>query len=137
MRNPTLVQFQIIPILLATAFAANAEPEMDAAPDEGTTFNLSLRFAVNLAIENNLGIEVARRGLWREALYRWQRAIDLDPTYAPAWNNLGIAFEYEGRFDEAREAYETALDLDPNNFLIEQNYDLFLEVNDRVNQNTR
>ena len=83
------------------------------------------------------GIEVARRGLWQEALYRWQRAIDLDPTYAPAWNNLGIAFEREGRFDEAREAYETALDLDPDNFMIEQNYDLFLEVNDRVNQNTR
>ena len=83
------------------------------------------------------GIEVARRGLWREALYRWQRAINLDPTYAPAWNNLGIAFEHEGRFDEAREAYETALDLDPDNFMIEQNYDLFLEVNDRVNQNPR
>ena len=83
------------------------------------------------------GIEVARRGLWREALYRWQRAIDLDPTYAPAWNNLGIAFEQEERFDEAREAYETALDLDPDNFMIEQNYDLFLEVNDRVSQNSR
>ncbi len=83
------------------------------------------------------GIEVARRGLWREALYRWQRAIDLDPTYAPAWNNLGIAFEHEGRFNQAREAYETALDLDPDNFMIEQNYDLFLEVNDRVNENTR
>ena len=83
------------------------------------------------------GIEVARRGLWRDALYRWQRAIDLDPTYAPAWNNLGIAFEYEGRFDEAREAYETALDLDPDNLWIEQNYDLFLEVNDRVSQNSR
>ena len=83
------------------------------------------------------GIEVARRGLWSEAMYRWQRAIDLDPTYASAWNNLGIAFEHEGRFDEAREAYETALDLDPDNFMIEQNYDLFLEVNDRVNENTR
>ena len=83
------------------------------------------------------GIEVALRDLWKEALYRWQRAIDLDPTYAPAWNNLGIAFEHEGRFDEAREAYETALDLDPDNFTIEQNYDLFLEVNDRVNQNSR
>lgn len=83
------------------------------------------------------GIEVARRSLWREALYRFQRAIDLDPTYARAWNNLGIAFEQEERFDEAREAYETALDLDPDNFMIEQNYDLFLEVNDRVNQNTR
>ena len=83
------------------------------------------------------GIEVARRELWKEALYRWQRAIEIDPTYAAAWNNLGIAFEINGRFDEAREAYETALDLDPNNLLIEQNYDLFLEVNDRVSQNSR
>ena len=70
------------------------------------------------------GIEVARRGLWQEALYRWKRAIDLDPTYAPAWNNLGIAYEHEGQFDQAREAYETALDLDPDNFMIEQNFDL-------------
>ena len=83
------------------------------------------------------GIEVARRGLWQEALYRWKRAIDLDPTYAPAWNNLGIAYEHEGQFDQAREAYETALDLDPDNFTIVQNFDLFLEVNDRVNENTR
>ena len=83
------------------------------------------------------GIEVAQRGLWQEAIYRWRRAIDLDPTYAPAWNNLGIGFEHGGRFDEAREAYETALDLDPDNLIIEQNYDLFLEVNDRASQNPR
>ncbi len=83
------------------------------------------------------GIDVARRELWKEALYRWQRAIQIDPTYAAAWNNLGIAFEINGRFDEAREAYETALDLDPDNLWIEQNYDLFLEVNDRVSQNSR
>lgn len=83
------------------------------------------------------GIEVAQRGLWREAIFRWERAIDLDPTYAPAWNNLGIAFEHEGRLDEAREAYETALDLDPDNLHIEGNYDLFLEMSDRANQNTR
>jgi len=42
MHNPTLVQFQIVPVLLALAFAANAEPEMDAVPDDETTFNLSL-----------------------------------------------------------------------------------------------
>ena len=81
------------------------------------------------------GIEVARHGLWNEAIYRWRRALELDPTYAPAWNNLGIAFEHEGRFDEAREAYEAALDLDPDNLIIEENYDLFLEVNDRVSEN--
>ena len=85
----------------------------------------------------DFGIEVARRGLWKEAIYRWKRAIDLDPTYAAAWNNLAIGFERAGRLDDAREAYETALDLDPDDLAIEQNYDLFLELNDRVSQSSR
>jgi tetratricopeptide (TPR) repeat protein len=34
------------------------------------------------------GIKVAQTGLWREAQYRWERAVELDPTYAEAWNNL-------------------------------------------------
>ena len=83
------------------------------------------------------GNEVARLGLWKEAIYRFQRAVDVDPTYAPAWNNLGIGYEHEGRMDDAREAYETALDLDPSNLTIETNYDLFLEVSDRVTENSR
>ena len=61
----------------------------------------------------DFGIEVARRGLWNEAIFRWERAIDIDPTYAQAWNNLAIAFEQQGLLDQAREAYETALDLAP------------------------
>ena len=85
----------------------------------------------------DFGIEVARRGLWKEAIFRWERAIDIDPTYAEAWNNLAIAFEQQGLLDQAREAYETALDLAPNNLAIEQNYDLFLEVSDRVSQSSR
>ena len=80
------------------------------------------------------GIAVAQRGLWQEALYRWQRAIAIDPSYAAAWNNLGIAYEHEGRFDKAREAYETATDLEPGNLTIQQNYDLFREIGDRANR---
>lgn len=80
----------------------------------------------------DFGITVAQRGLWREAIYRWERASDLDPDYAAAWNNLGIAYEHEGQFDKAREAYEMALDLEPNNLMIQQNYDLFREINDRI-----
>ena len=83
------------------------------------------------------GISVAQRGLWREALYRWERAVDIDPGYAAAWNNLGIAYEHEGLFDKARDAYEKALDLEPSNTLIQQNYDLFREINDRVSQDDR
>lgn len=78
------------------------------------------------------GIKVAQNGLWREALYRWERAVELDATYAEAWNNLAIAYEQAGRFDDARKAYETAIKLDPKNMLIQQNYDLFKEINDRT-----
>jgi Flp pilus assembly protein TadD len=78
------------------------------------------------------GIKVAQNGLWREALYRWERAVELDPSYAQAWSNLAIAYEHAGRFDDARKAYETAIKLDPKNMMIRQNYDLFKEINDRT-----
>ena len=78
------------------------------------------------------GIAVAQRGLWREAIFRWQLATELDPTYAQAFNNLAIAYEQQGDLAKAREAYEKALRLDPNNPLIKQNHDLFKEINDRT-----
>ena len=80
------------------------------------------------------GINVAQRGLWREAIYRWEKAVELDPKYAAAFNDLGIAYEHEGQLDKARRAYEKALALDPNNTQIRQNYDLFKEINDRAVQ---
>ncbi|MFM8534321.1 MAG: tetratricopeptide repeat protein [Acidimicrobiia bacterium] len=80
------------------------------------------------------GIQVAQRGLWKEAIYRWERAAQLDPTYAAAFNNLAVAYEHEGQLSKARDAYEKALALDPNNALVRQNYDLFKEINDRATQ---
>ena len=77
------------------------------------------------------GINAAQRGLWREAIYRWEKAVEIDPMYAAAYNDLGIAYEHEGQLDKARKAYEKALALEPNNAQIRQNYDLFKEINDR------
>ncbi|PWT80690.1 MAG: hypothetical protein C5B57_11840 [Blastocatellia bacterium] len=78
------------------------------------------------------GISVAQRGLWREAIYRWEKAVELDPTYAAAFNDLAIAYEHEGQLDKARKAYEKALELEPNNSEIRQNFELFKEINDRT-----
>src|SRR5688500_15384632 len=80
------------------------------------------------------GIAVAQRGLWREAIYRWERAAEIDPTYAAAHNNLAIAYEHEGDLAKARVAYEKALQLEPDNTLIKQNYELFREINDRTSR---
>jgi Flp pilus assembly protein TadD len=83
------------------------------------------------------GIEVAHHNLWREAILRFERAAEIDPTYAPAWNNLAIAYEQRGDLPEARSAYERALKIDPDNQYIKQNYELFREINDRANRQRR
>lgn len=80
------------------------------------------------------GIQVAQRGLWKEAIYRWERATQLDPTYAAAFNNLAVAYEHEGQLAKAREAYEKALAIEPENAMVRQNFDLFKEINDRAAQ---
>jgi Tfp pilus assembly protein PilF len=82
--------------------------------------------------QTEFGISVAQRGLWREAIYRWERAAQIDPTYAAAQNNLAIAYEHQGEMDKARAAYEKAIELEPNNGFIKQNFELFKEINDRT-----
>ena len=109
------------PLLLLTAAVVLVSAPEVAAQD---------RNAAKSQVE--FGIKVAQNGLWKEAAYRWEKAVELDPTYAAAWNNLAIAYEHEGKFEEARKAYEKAVELDPENLLIRQNYDLFKEINDRT-----
>ena len=77
------------------------------------------------------GVDVAQKGL-----YRWERAVAIDPTYAAAFNNLAVAYEHEGQFEKARVAYEKATELEPNNAMLRQNYDLFKEINDRTNRSS-
>jgi Tfp pilus assembly protein PilF len=80
----------------------------------------------------DFGITVAQQGLWREAIYRWERAVELDPSYAAAYNNLAIAYEAMGDAAKAKAAYEKALALSPKSTLIRQNFDLFKEINERA-----
>jgi Flp pilus assembly protein TadD len=89
------------------------------------------------ADEIRFGIQVAKKGLWTEAQFRFQKAAAMDPQNASAFNNLAIAYEEQGIFDKAREAYETALKLKPGNNYIQQNYDLFREADDKRNRKAK
>lgn len=108
--------------LFAAALALTAVPCVHAEAD--------LRKDAKSQVD--FGIAVARKGLWKEALYRWERATQIDPTYAAAFNNLAVAYEQLGEFEKARQAYEKAIELDPKSQMIRQNYDLFKEINDRT-----
>ena len=87
--------------------------------------------------EARFGVEVARRGLWAEARFRFERAVALDPTNAAAFNNLAVACEQQGDFDKARGAYEEALRLRPRHRQIQQNYDLFREADEKRNRDRK
>jgi Flp pilus assembly protein TadD len=80
------------------------------------------------------GIDVARRGLWQEARFRFEQATVLNPDSASAFNNLGVTLEQQGDFEKARAAYERALQLEPKNVSIQQNYDLFREADEKRNK---
>jgi Tfp pilus assembly protein PilF len=83
------------------------------------------------------GIDVARRGLWQEARFRFELATSLAPDSASAFNNLGVTLEQQGEFEKARAAYEKALQLDPKNTSIQKNYDLFREADEKRNRKGR
>ena len=89
------VRLLVIALFVALASAATASAGQRGQAKEQVEF----------------GIQVAQRGLWREAIYRWERAAQLDPTYAAAFNNLAVAYEHEGQLAKARAAYEKALKL--------------------------
>ena len=87
--------------------------------------------------ELKFGIEVARKGLWLEARFRFERAVLLEPDNASALNNLAIALEQQGDFEKAREAYDKAIQLKPGNLYIQQNYDLFREADEKRNRKAK
>ena len=74
-----------------------------------------------------VGVRAARANLWREALFRFQRAVQIDPANPMAQNNLAVAYEGIGEFEKARTAYGTALKLDRSNQYIQKNYSRFVE----------
>jgi Tfp pilus assembly protein PilF len=73
------------------------------------------------------GSEVARKGLWREAAFRFEQAIGREPGNARAHNNLAVALEATGEFARALTEYKKALELGPNDSYIRRNYARFAE----------
>jgi len=73
------------------------------------------------------GVDMARRGLWSEAMFRFQEAARLDPQSPHVLNNLAVASEALGQFDQALEYYKKALQIAPNDREARANYSRFAE----------
>lgn len=67
------------------------------------------------------GAEMAEQGNWREARYRWERALADEPDNGRLRNNLGVALEALGEIDAAFREYARALELDGRDERIREN----------------
>lgn len=77
------------------------------------------------------GVQMARANLWREAMFRFERAVDIEPNNPTALNNLAVAYEGIGEFEKARDTYARALAADRSNQYIQKNYSRFVEFYSR------
>lgn len=73
------------------------------------------------------GVDMARRGLWSEALFRFHQAARLEPQNPRVLNNLGVAYEATGDYEKALGFYQQALKIEPNNRELRANYGRFVE----------
>ena len=71
------------------------------------------------------GIRAAKEDRWDEAVYRWQKALQLDPNNVKAHNNLAVAYEQMGEYELAMEEYQIAYRLDSKDENIKNNLDRF------------
>lgn len=79
------------------------------------------------AAQLSFGVDMARKGLWKEALFRFTEAERLDPGNPRIQSNLGVAYEASGQFDKALASYQKALQLAPTDKGIRSNYTRFVE----------
>ena len=97
--------------------------------------SLLLPFPGSRAVEKSasdlqlkFGAKVARMGSWREAAFRFEKAVKADASNERAFNNLAVARESLGQFEVALEAYRKAVELAPKDKKIQSNYERFMNL---------
>lgn len=73
------------------------------------------------------GVQMARQGLWSEALFRFRQAERLDPANPRILNNLAVAHEALGNYEKALDFYQSAVKSAPGNREVKANYARFVE----------
>ena len=99
-----------------------------------TCLSFLLLFCSNLAFADvsdevkgqlKYGVRAAKEDHWDEAIYRWRKALQLDPNNLMAHNNLAVAYEQLGEYELALEEYQIAYRLNSENQNVKNNLDRF------------
>lgn len=79
------------------------------------------------AAQLSFGVDMAKRGLWSEALFRFKQAERLRPGDPKVFNNMAVAYEALGNFEKALDYYQQAIKADRANRELKRNYSRFIE----------
>lgn len=109
---------RLLPVALAAALVSSLVPSFGCASNPTDT---------SVAAEKAYGAEMAKKGFWREALFRFQKAQREAPNDAEIQSNLAVAYEAVGETAKALAAYRRALELAPEETHIRRNYARFAE----------
>lgn len=116
-KSSSFVVVSVIALIFGTTLCTSASARTPRSQVGQTTVEEQLQF----------GVDMARRGLWKEALFRFQQADRLSPDNARVLNNLAVALEAAGRYEDALATYQRAIRLEPANADLKRNYARFAE----------
>ena len=75
---------------------------------------LTKRYTKSLTLWNLVGASAAQIGKLDEAIFAFQKALLIKPSYADAHYNIGNALKDQGKLEQALEAYKKALSVRPD-----------------------
>lgn len=116
----------LLAALLVTALPAGwaDEPEVRSSPGQAM-LDEARRYRAE-------GYQHQLRGEFDEAMTFYQKATELDPTYAAAFNDLAVMYEEKGWMDRAEAGYLRALELEPGYLDAHSNLGLLYERQGRI-----
>lgn len=94
----------LILVLFSTSLIFAKEPDLE---DKLTVLQKQAR------AYRDQGLAYQHNGDFDSALSFYQKAIELDPSFAIAYNDAGVIFEAKGQIDRAEGSYLRAISIDP------------------------
>ncbi len=92
----------------------NCEALKNISFSDNTKFEHATSINVLAQLAYDDGIEYLDEKDFKNAILRFKKAIEIDPSFAYAWDNLGISYRKTNQYEKAIKAYEKSLEINPS-----------------------
>ncbi len=111
-KMPTLLMYRKIFLTLIIAISICIPVFAQEGTSEDTSKLSALQ--VQARLYRNKGLQAQNAGSLQEALSWYQKAVEMDPSFAIVYNDIGVIYESNGLIQLAEQNYLKANKMDPN-----------------------